>query len=90
MEAYRRKPDLFEAVQLTAENVDEVSAWCGGTKVQEVDGTVALDIPTLQSVLTGKSPWVAQRRAKEGDYVVKESEGVFTPLDAETFLATYE
>lgn len=40
IETWRKKslPNLFiEAAQVTAENAEEIAAWCGGNLVEEID-----------------------------------------------------
>lgn len=76
----------FEAVkrdviaeQLTADNVEELAAWCNGVIVVEHDPhnhttSKAINYPTLYG----------NRRVSEGQYLVKEPDG-FSTIGAETF-----
>src|SRR5690349_3416054 len=69
---YRRRPSpdniAVDAVQLTADNVDEVASWCSGHKVIEHDALdhektfVGINVPTCEGVV----------RASEGDYIIKD------------------
>lgn len=83
---YRKKQDIVEAVQLSADNVNEVAEWCGGLQVEEVDYDegktkhVGINIPTLEG----------NKRASEGDFVVKGSRGDFYPVVAHVFTNTFD
>ena len=35
---YTRKPFVVEAIQVTAENMDEIAQWCGGVVVNSSEG----------------------------------------------------
>lgn len=77
-----------EAIQLTAKNVDSVSFWCGGMKVEEIDPLdpekkfAALNVETLIGP-NGVS------RASEGDYVIRHPLGSFFVLTAYQFNQHY-
>lgn len=78
----------FEAIQLTAKNVDSVSFWCGGMKVEEIDPLdpekkfAALNVETL----TGEN---GVSRASEGDYVIRTPEGSFFVMSEYQFNQYY-
>lgn len=83
---YRKKPVIVEAVRLTAENVYDVAAWCGGRAVEETsprdhsDVYTGLDIPTLEG----------RMRANEGDYIIRGVKGEFYPIKEAIFREAYE
>jgi hypothetical protein len=88
MQRYRKKPVEIEAVRLPnprqgqEENgtYNEISAWCGGEKVNDaVDGWCIL-IETLEG----------QMKARPGDWIIKGVAGEFYPCKPEIFEATYE
>lgn len=96
---YRKKPVEIEAMQVTRENVAEVSAWCGGRviKIEKLgdptDVYVALDIPTLEGTMRAEtfhsSTWDGKRYTG-GDYVIRGVQGEFYPCKPDIFAATYE
>ena len=82
---YRLVEVFVEAVKLTADNVAVVAGWCGGRQVSEIDMFdkntvfVAINIPTLNGV----------ERASEGQYVLKDSDGVVSVMCSEEFEHKY-
>lgn len=77
---YRRKPIVFEAIQLT-DNVAhnrEVAKWCGADSWQY--GSKAIAIQTLEGTMN----------AEVGDYIIKGVKGEFYPVKADIFEATYD
>lgn len=85
---YRQKSPLFEAAQLTSDNVEAVAQWCNGrplractvTKNDSIGAVATINIKTA----TG-SRWV-----QEGDFVVKDEHGRFWKCDKEMFLNLYQ
>lgn len=85
MQKYRKKPVVVEAVKLSKANAAEVTQWCGGLEVEEVDPYseavfVGVNIPTLEGTM----------RASEGDYVIKGTQGEFYPCKPDAFDGTFE
>ena len=79
---FRKKPIVIEAMgPLTADNSEEIAAWCGGGEAPRQEGgrLGELVIPTLEG----------SHRASLGDWISKE-EGGFCPIKDEIFRATYE
>ena len=78
MAQYRKKPVVVEAIQLSADNVEEVIAFCGDKiKSHPLTGVV---IETLEGNMI----------ASEGDYIIKGVKGEFYPCKPDIFEATYE
>lgn len=78
---YRKRPVTVEAMgPLTAENVVEIQAWCGGIIGKSYGEPVALFIPTLEGRMVA---WF-------GDYVIKGVHGEFYPCKPDIFVQTYE
>lgn len=83
---YSSKAVNIEAVELTKDNVDELSKWCGGRPVEMKDALdeektfVGLNIPTLEGTM----------RASEGDFIIKGLRGEFYPCKPDVFHAKYE
>lgn len=82
---YRTRSEYIEAVQLTADNVKEVTLWCGGYEVQELDpreetrNKVGVNIPTMEGTA----------RVSEGDYVVRDANRRFWKFSEMEFQAKY-
>ena len=79
---FRKKPIVIEAMgPLTADNSEEIAAWCGGGEAPRQEGgrLGELVIPTLEG----------SHRASLGDWIIKE-EGEFYPCKSDIFKATYE
>lgn len=74
---FRKKPVIIEAVQLTAETVDEVIAFCPALKSHPAAGIV---IETLEGNMI----------ASTGDWIIKGVKGEFYPCKPDIFEATYE
>lgn len=64
---YTRKPFEVEAIQVTAENMDEVAQWCGGTVTTEGD-TKFIKVE-IDRVLNER-----QTKAFIGDWVLKQND----------------
>lgn len=84
---YRDKPiqNEIEARQVTADDVIEVAAWCGGQVVEEFNPLTdeshpGVNVPTLNGPM----------RASDGDYVVKEVGGRFGIYKKHQFEAKFE
>ena len=86
---FRKKPVVIEAVRCSPENVDRVALWCGGrvrrefSPVDPTDVYTALDIPTLEGVMTANT-------YHGGDWVIRGVKGEFYPCKPDVFDATYE
>ena len=77
-QAFRKKPVVIQAVQLTSANVLDVFHWC---EAVEWDADPAeLKIHTLEGVMT----------ASEGDWIIRGVKGEFYPCKPDIFAATYE
>lgn len=79
MQRYRKKPEIVEAVEITASTVDSVAQWCGGTVVPGKDWEQALLLNTTD-----------RRSVNVGDFVIKNSEGMFYWMDAQSFRASFD
>ena len=92
---YRKKPVVIEAMHLYQDNVDAVSAWCGGRVVRESkasdpsDVSVVLEIPTLEGIMRAETV-DPTGRFPHGDVVIRGVHGVFYPVKASIFRETYE
>ena len=79
--------ELVEAVQLTAENHDELVAWAGGVKTFEIDAIDENKKYPAINMLTEEGPY----RASEGQYVIRHMvSGTFFVLDPNLFEAGME
>lgn len=67
-EKYVKKPFYAEAVQVSAENINEVASWCGGTVVQHKNAggntTTYIKVPVLNPMSE------RQERAFPGDWIL--------------------
>ena len=92
---YRKKPVVIEAMHLYQDNVDAVSAWCGGRVVRESkasdpsDVSVVLEIPTLEGIMRAETV-DPTGRFPHGDVVIRGVRGEFYPCKPVIFEATYE
>lgn len=83
---YRLKTYEIEAEQLTKENAEELTKWCGGQIVEETNPLnkeekfVGINVPTLQG----------NKRLSEGDYLVQRGNGAFVVLDRQYHENMYE
>lgn len=83
---YRKKPIVIEAIQLTAENLEEIREFCGQA-AQSIDMTYYFDKPVIRlhlMTLEGRTT------AKEGDYIIKGIKGEVYPCNEEIFAETYD
>lgn len=86
MPKFRKKPVVIEAIQLTAETVQECYDFVGangnfqecGMGIDPADGQ--FKIRTLEGVLT----------VSIGDWIIKGVKGEFYPCKPDIFEATYE
>jgi len=83
---YRKLPVVIEATDpITDDNAEKIAAWCGGRVIREAkpsdpsDVFVAVQVPTLEGVMTGPVGWRVLRGVK----------GEFYPCDGPVFDATY-
>lgn len=80
IKAYRKKPVMISAVQLTAENIKEVADWCNGQVRKSIlRGGKHIEIQTFEGKMA----------ACIGDYVIKGIKGEFYPCKSDIFEATY-
>ncbi len=77
---YRRKPVIFDAIQWTGENFNEIRAFVGQNTPLHQMGCDRLGIPTLEGVMT----------ASLGDWIIMGTRGEFWPCKPNVFAATYE
>ncbi len=87
---FERYKDLgaieVEAAQITSDNVKDLTAFCGGLIVEELNPFdthqtfVGINVPTPDG----------RRRASEGDYVVRNHNGEFRVFKHGAFLSMYE
>lgn len=85
---YVKKPNRLEVVELTKDNIEEVSAWCGGSvekvrnalsKSYETTGTLA--VPSIYGSMT----------AEIGSFIARETEtGRFSIMTEEHLEQEYQ
>ena len=63
---YRRRPQHVEAVQLTADNAEQVAAWCGGRLEHDGDGTLLWLRLGTSIVPARPGDWVARETCPVG------------------------
>lgn len=82
---FRKKPVEVEAMLYTGENNDEVIEWVspnlGGPELRYI-----LDLDSRQIIFPNLSKEI---RLNAGEWIIKQSDGVFFHLDPVTFEATY-
>jgi hypothetical protein len=82
---YELIPVHVWAIELTPDSIERAKIWCGGMEVVETDALdntkkfVALNIPTLQGV----------KRASQGDFIVRDVDGVIDVVSPEKFKREY-
>lgn len=88
-ELYRRKDGEggeVEVNQLTKDNATELTLWCEGVQVEEMDAFdssktyAGINVPTQFGI----------QRASEGDFIVRGSNGDFWPCAPWRFAKIYE
>ena len=76
-----KRPVEIEAMQITAENIQEVGYWCQADSMSwGADGSPILWIDTLEGAMA----------ARVGSWVIKGVEGEFYPCKDSIFQATYQ
>ena len=85
MEQYRTRGVTVEAVQLTAENVQEVADWCGGFIVKEQD---SVDRTKFYAGINVPLPH-GRERLSEGQFLVKNGDA-FEIWGETVFTARFE
>lgn len=73
IQLYSRKPLVVEAIRVSADNLEAISAWCGGTVVR-VENETKKD-RTYISVDVINPVKKALTRAHVGDWVLKSNKG---------------
>ena len=76
---FRAKPNLIEAIQLTADSFDEVVLWIGSDKREVYKNELWIEIATLDGLMN----------AVESDWIIKRTED-FNVVDNDWFKLTYE
>lgn len=93
MAKYRKKPVIIEAVQLSADNFDEVCNFMGLTPEPEINPNYGVDengntnehyIGVYIDTLEGRM------LASNGDYIIRGVKGEFYPCKPDVFEMTYE
>jgi hypothetical protein len=84
---YRKKPVIIEAVQLRWDTWNEMCDFADVGSLSDdkpegcwVDGSIGLQIPTLEGVMT----------ASENDWIIRGIQGELYPCKPDIFEATYE
>jgi len=91
---YQAKP--IEAVQVSWENCEEITEWCGGELRQK-----SLDALTMQKRITIQLPKISKKlpngettlssvSAYQGDWVIREPSGRFRVFKPKTFDRIFE
>lgn len=87
----RRNPEGHhedvEAIQLSPDTLQEILEWTGGREVEEID---ALDPNHTYVGVNYENGNGHMLRASEGDYVIKNGNGIFHSRWPEAFLAMYK
>ena len=80
--AYRKKPVVIEAMELTRESLEDVKTWCDGQYWSQppMRAITGLRIVTLEG----------QMNASFGDWIIKGVKGEFYPCKPDIFKAIYE
>ena len=80
---FRKKPVIIEAVQFTADTINEAAAFCGGDidePVNEFSPKRSIIIHTLEGNM----------RADEGDWIIRGIQHEHYPCKPDIFAKTYE
>lgn len=80
MPKFRKRPVVIEAVQFTAENLDESVQFCGGRYEYERGHGEVIYIDTLEGTM----------RADCGDWIIRGVNGEHYPCKDQIFAQTYE
>ncbi len=79
---YRPRGSEVEAIQVTPQNVRSIAQWCGGRIIEEATDQkkdVSIVVPTLEGNM----------RAREGDWVAKNTDGSFVQFNSAYFDSEY-
>lgn len=87
-ELYRMKgsTEPLEVNQVLPATVSAIAVWCGGVEVVEHDALVhektfaAINVPTKMGM----------KRAQEGDWIIRRSDGTFWPVPSDKFHDAFE
>jgi hypothetical protein len=77
---FRKKPVVIDAVRYTGNNMMDVLKFTGSEEISEDFTGTAIEIKTLEGVMT----------AQKGDWIIKGVKGEFYPCKPDIFEATYE
>lgn len=80
MAKFKRKPIVYEAVQWTGENIEEISKFANSAQVSRMVGVSELVIETLGGNMI----------AEAGDWIIKGVKGEFYPCKPDVFQESYE
>lgn len=80
MAKFKRKPIVYEAVQWTGENIEEISKFANSAQVSRMVGVSELVIETLEGNMI----------AEAGDWIIKGVKGEFYPCKPDVFQESYE
>lgn len=86
IEKFREIKPVLEAVELTAHNMEEVAAWCGGIATTQTRGSGSkkvrpvLEVPAPMGIMF----------AEPGCYILKSAFGHYVPFSKTAFLSIYE
>jgi hypothetical protein len=78
IESYRKRPMAIEAVRYDGTNAEELAVW--GVSIQYL-GQASIIFDGVAQV---------RKVANAGDYIIRDSEGWFSPCKPDIFHATYE
>ena len=76
----KNKPLVFEAVEITIDNISAVRKWAVGSKLHGYDGS-----PTARYLVLAGG-----QTARQGDFVVKQLDGRYVAFPARTYEAMTE
>ena len=76
---YRTRHVIVEAIQLTRENAEKVTTWCGGRLYDDKKGLLGIYIFNQPNVV----------RVNEGEFLVRSSHGEFVAYTKEHFEAIF-
>lgn len=80
VKTYKKKPVEIQAIQLTEENMYDVSDFVGEDAIIDLRDKPSLIIRTLEG----------EMEAKPSDYIIRGIEGEFYPCKESVFLESYE
>lgn len=84
-QSFRKKPVTIEAIQVSADNLDDICDFMGGEEKRNIDfiinyGKITVHITTLEGTM----------KADTGDWIIKGVKGEFYPCKPDIFDVTYE